>query len=600
MKIAAKDCPLISVQVYNDRAEVTRSIPVTSLTPGCTAKLTVQDLVDSIDPQTVRVKGNKFVQILEVTQDRVLRDNNSSLSNNEVQKLQEKRQKLCEKLLSLDKQFLMLEQYSTLNQQFATNSFSRVQNCPPKSLDEAKEIMTWYASETQRLSDEKAVIEKGKNDTNLEINNLDVEIAKLNGTIYAKAEYMRTLNVFLDCQTFTATSESPELPPLVLTYTVSKASWTPSYDIRINSDKNSMQLVYFAEVRQASGEDWTDVTMLLSTANPSAGSTPTPLQNAIVREKVHVYHQEFSKSGAPKMMKLMRSSNAPPAPPAPMMAAMSQARGGLQLQADFSEGGMEAEIEEADSNMFAAEAGVKSSSAGYATGFEIPRKCTIETDNMSHKVIIADLTFTPEIIHYCSPSTTDINVYLQSKTKNSSTYELLSSAKVSVFLDGAFVSVSSIKHTSPASFFYLYLGVDASVQCSYNPIIVQDTKSWGMVTTSKCKNYSYVTNITNSKRKKIKVMLADVLPKSSSEKIVVELQDPKPSSVTKNVSTFVPNAGMASLDTTNLAKDNGVFQDDLGHVLVWLCTLEPKEKKTVPFKYQVTYPENMNIEVTKN
>ncbi len=58
-------------------------------------------------------------------------------------------------------------------------------------------------------------------------------------------------------------------------------------------------------------------------------------------------------------------------------------------------------------------------------------------------------------MHYAAPSTTDVNVYLQAKTKNTSAYALLHSKKVSVFLDGAFISTSSINQTSPGSNFYL-------------------------------------------------------------------------------------------------------------------------------------------------
>jgi len=67
-KIHAKDDLITSVQFYNDRTDITHEFSVASLEEG-TCKLQIVGLVDSTDLSTVRVRGNKFAQILEVTQD---------------------------------------------------------------------------------------------------------------------------------------------------------------------------------------------------------------------------------------------------------------------------------------------------------------------------------------------------------------------------------------------------------------------------------------------------------------------------------------------------------------------------------------------------
>lgn len=65
-----------------------------------------------------------------------------------------------------------------------------------------------------------------------------------------------------------------------LTYQVYDASWTPSYDVRIATDpvattKAQMKLYYFGNIRQNTGEEWTDVQLVLSTAQPRlAGPLP--------------------------------------------------------------------------------------------------------------------------------------------------------------------------------------------------------------------------------------------------------------------------------------------------------------------------------------
>lgn len=56
---------------------------------------------------------------------------------------------------------------------------------------------------------------------------------------------------------------------LVLTYRVRAARWAPAYSVRFSSQLTAAELTMRAVVAQASGEDWSQVSMRLSTANPS-------------------------------------------------------------------------------------------------------------------------------------------------------------------------------------------------------------------------------------------------------------------------------------------------------------------------------------------
>jgi hypothetical protein len=58
-------------------------------------------------------------------------------------------------------------------------------------------------------------------------------------------------------------------------YIVQQAGWYPTYDARMFTDSKSMQLSYFGMIHQSTGEDWEDVNLTLSTANPiSSGNLP--------------------------------------------------------------------------------------------------------------------------------------------------------------------------------------------------------------------------------------------------------------------------------------------------------------------------------------
>jgi uncharacterized protein (TIGR02231 family) len=60
-----------------------------------------------------------------------------------------------------------------------------------------------------------------------------------------------------------------------LSYLVNHASWYPSYDIRVQDINNPLALTYKANVQQRTGEDWNNVKLTFSNANPyQSGNLP--------------------------------------------------------------------------------------------------------------------------------------------------------------------------------------------------------------------------------------------------------------------------------------------------------------------------------------
>ncbi len=70
---------------------------------------------------------------------------------------------------------------------------------------------------------------------------------------------------------------------LHLNYLVNHATWSPSYNLRAQTGSGSVSVEYQASVHQASGEDWTDIQLTLSTATPSMVATAPTLAPLHVR-----------------------------------------------------------------------------------------------------------------------------------------------------------------------------------------------------------------------------------------------------------------------------------------------------------------------------
>ncbi len=74
---------------------------------------------------------------------------------------------------------------------------------------------------------------------------------------------------------------------LEVIYTVYGAQWEPLYDARVqllvpdSPDgllEGKLQLSYLAKITQNTGEDWNDVALTLSTAQPNLGTLPPKLE----------------------------------------------------------------------------------------------------------------------------------------------------------------------------------------------------------------------------------------------------------------------------------------------------------------------------------
>lgn len=70
-----------------------------------------------------------------------------------------------------------------------------------------------------------------------------------------------------------------------LNYLVNAANWQPTYRLRANAEKDPVQLEYMAAVEQQTGEDWSNVALVLSNAQPMLNATPPALlaMNVTVR-----------------------------------------------------------------------------------------------------------------------------------------------------------------------------------------------------------------------------------------------------------------------------------------------------------------------------
>lgn len=486
------------------------------------------------------------------------------------------------------------------------------------------------------------------------LNGVDDEVLKLNDDISITnadiAKYKKSSNENTISESYLITilvdvtnmsNENNNNIDIQMTYVVSDATWSPSYDIRVSTIENTLNAMYYAEIIQQSGENWSDCNIYLSTSNPAIGSAPPVLPSKVVdwSWKVQSRMQKLNrvqslsksgKSGLPsKNMKARRLSdgmskshydeNEDDERNEQMQMPMYQNAMILETLTPSAPpmgygGGGGGDTSVLTSNL------IGSGDAG-STTFTIQRKVTIESDSKPHKVTIMSEVFQPQMLHYIAPNM-EASAYLQTKTVNTSKFPLLASSKVSIFLDGNFISTSSIKQTNSGESFNIFLGVDPSIKVEYLPCR-SSTKVKGWLGGTEVKKYDYCTIVHNTKQIVSRVIVAEVLPRAVDEKILVELVEPAPHLLTKpnenapiasSEQDIIASLDALSVNIDDVASQRGggsgamaptspvwptdfITQNKATNNIVWWKTVGAGEKVAFKFSYRICWPQGQSVDI---
>ena len=286
---------------------------------------------------------------------------------------------------------------------------------------------------------------------------------------------------------------------ITLGYLVSRANWSPRYDVRGDLDGESVRIEYGAEVSQQSGEDWTDVTLVLSTAQPARAANPPAL------EPVYVNVFEPSPYGVQYDSPVIGEGMAPPTDA--MMGSRTAAGGS-------SAGAME----------YASDAEIRSS--GSSVTFTLPRRMTIETNSKSApRTRIAEFESDADFTFVAMPVLTE-QVYLRGRFANASDYQLLP-GRAGIFMGGDYVGPTSLATTAPGADMELYFGADPSLAAS-ETMLTRNTGSAGVFGGWIRTDSRYVIRIDNGSDRPVKMELWDRRPVSRSDEIEIAVVDIAP------------------------------------------------------------------------
>lgn len=279
-------------------------------------------------------------------------------------------------------------------------------------------------------------------------------------------------------------AEGPTRLKIRLYYQVPGVFWRPVYDARLDTESGDLTLVQYGAVRQNTGEDWTDVRLVLSTAQPHRGATLPDLKPFWVDLYDPVRRD---RTVAAEMATKATPDRAPSIGPDTQEVAFEMA--------DIR-------------------------TAGFVTEYEVPGRVSIKADGTESKLL-------------CGIYRTDNRMQTQVKPQLSNDAYLVSRAVLkgeafllpgvaSLFRDGAYVGQTPIPMLSPGQEQTLGFGIDDRVIVSRN-ILKEVRSDPRLLSRDNQLERHTATVITNRGRQAVDVVVLETVPVPRHDRIKVEV-----------------------------------------------------------------------------
>ncbi|MGQ0602852.1 MAG: mucoidy inhibitor MuiA family protein [Anaerolineales bacterium] len=516
------DTTIRAVTVFPDRARLTRTGRV-QIEPGV-QRIEVRDLPLSLLPESVRAsgKGTARAKLLGVSTRMEYFTDTPAESVRDLEAQLRTAQDVSVELAAhsgvLDKEQKYLEALGAQAESFARGLSLRGKTTEEQGavFDFIRQRMTDIQSQMLRLSREKR-----ENDKLVDKLKQELQAAQ---SARPRQRYVASVEVEV--------TTAGELQ-LDLVYVALGASWQPLYDLRLAND--TLDVTYLAQVQQNTGEEWSNVALALSTAQPALSLT--------VPELNPWYIAPFVPVPVPMMARAMPAA-------APMQKAMI----------------MEPRHEYADAEPQMAEMTVATatvSEAGAALTYQLSGGADVPGNGDPRKVTIANFPLKPQLDYVTAPKL-QAACFRRAKVKNESAYSLMPGG-AQLFEGDDFLGSTRMEFVAPNQEIELFLGPDERLRVERELAAREVDKS--LLGDKRRTRFAYVIKLENLRDRPQLVTVRDQLPVSRDEQIKVKLDaaDPRPTE-----------------------------HDDL-NLLEWKLTLEPQQKQSVRFEFTVEHPRSLRV-----
>ncbi|HOZ15311.1 MAG TPA: mucoidy inhibitor MuiA family protein [Tenuifilaceae bacterium] len=595
------------VTVFIEGAQVTRKKTV-ELPQGKTVVKFV-NLSPFIDAKSVQVKANGELTVLSVNH-----------QQNFINKLDKPKElvDLEAKLKSIDEKINLENTYlSIVGEQlvFLQQNRDIGGKNQETSIINLKETMTFYSTQLSALKLKE--IEHNKNIQELSKQRSDIE--NQIKTITSKKEYPNG-EVLVKVDTKRAGTFEFEV-----SYLVNNAGWFPTYDIRAKNISEPIQIIYKANVRQETKEDWKNVKLRFSSSNPNSSGVAPELKTYFLNYNSIPPVYNIKQGSNIAKGTVISADDGLPLPGVAVMVKGTTIGAATDVNGNFtltmpSNGGtlvfsfigykalempfygdyMNITLEpeslalkevvvtaygvnaEREDRAFSGRVGAQTKKAESikirgasslaipsemvvkqtTVDFEIKTPYTVLSDNKSYAVDMAAYELPASYQYYCVPKIQK-DAFLIANIVDWEKYSLLE-GEANIFFEDSYVGKTLLNLSAANDTLSISLGKDKNV--SVNREKVKDFTTKQFIGNKKEETRSWLTTVKNNKNQPISMIILDQTPVSTLEEIEVQIQD---------------------LSTGKHDKETGEVK--------WEFNLEPSTKKEFSLKYSVKYPKGRKL-----
>lgn len=350
--------------------------------------------------------------------------------------------------------------------------------------------------------------------------------------------------------------------PVSVTYLVANATWEPAYTVRGDLEGGSLAIEFDAMIRQATGEDWTDAAVILSTAQPTRAANPRMVSPA------YLDLLDPNKPSLPPPSARMRGGGGSGG-----LAEMAAAPGAPM--ADAAEGGDYGARAKALENL-SADASV--GGGGAAVEYRIPRTITAASDaSAERRTRVATIDAKPNFNLVAQPLV-DGDVYLRARFVNESPYILLA-GRARMYLGSDSIGSASIGEIPVGGELDLWFGKEPRVTAKRELVSKKASES-GVFAKSKGLDREFRISLMNTLPRAVDIEVWDRVPVTRNEQVKIELRDLAPALATD--ARFVEGA-----------KPQGLLK--------WVVSLPARKEGAeatptlIRWKTRTTWPESMTL-----
>jgi uncharacterized protein (TIGR02231 family) len=525
-----------SVKIYTQGAEVLRKAK-TTLNKGNTL-IIVENISSDIQTSSIQIYNQSNIEILSINH--AINHNKTIDKNSRINEIEDSMKQVSNKIALLRIEINSLDHESSIlssNKSF-NNTSSGINNI---------EFVKFLDIQRNRLN----ALNKEKYVNNQKIQELTEALNALQFSLNEEKNKLKEANGEIRLMVYSPNPNT--LFSFGLSYLANVAGWIPVYDIKTEGPAKKSTLVYKAEIAQNTGENWNNVKLSLSSANPSLGLNLPELKPAYLSFVPPLIQK--GKSSTQKKLNYANSS----------IAMEDSDLDGVSDKKDVSFKGSRT-----DGTAYFID-GVRATSKPLNTNttsnevvieFSIPLPYTIPNDGQGRVVNIKDFDF-PMVYEYFSVPKKECAVFLTGLSTDWQKLNLLP-GNANMYFNNNYSGQMYLNPSPDNDTLALSFGRDKRILVERK--ILKDFSQKSFLGSTKKETFTFEIIVNNTNDFTADVKIQDQIPISTNAEIKVEIEDI--SDAKQNIETGV---------------------------LEWKLALKAKETKKLKVIYSVTSPKTKRV-----